>query len=89
MKEVDYAITRADKIHRALSLGVLIVVLVSQIAGGIPPLWYRFAAGPVFATALIWYSDPFGCALPWKSASRDIRIVGWAGLLVMAAIYLL
>ena len=86
MKEAEYAVTQGDKINRGLSATVLIFVLGLEIAGGIFVFWYRFAAAPVLATAMIWFSDPIGCSLPWKTAPRDVRVVGWVALLVMAAV---
>ena len=84
MKEADYAVTKTDKIHRMLSILVMFAILGIKISEGTHVVWYRFAAAPVSATALIWFSDVFGSPLPWRNASRDIRIMGWAGLLLIA-----
>jgi hypothetical protein len=89
MKDAEYAVRRSDKINRGLSAAVLIIVLGIEIGSGIYVFWYRFAAAPVLATAMIWFSDPIGCSLPWRTAPRDVRLLGWAALLVMAAIALI
>jgi hypothetical protein len=89
MKEADYAVTRGDKIHGVLSLLVMLTILGVEILDGTLVVWYRFAAAPVFATAMIWFSDLFGSPLPWRTAPRDLKVVGWMGLLLIAAFSLL
>lgn len=89
MKDAAYAITRGDKIHRILSLLVMIGILGSELSDGRMSFWYRFAAAPVFATALIWYSDTFGASLPWRTAPRDVRVFGWIALILMGVTHTL
>ena len=89
MKEADYAVTKGDKLQRALSLLLMLAVIGFQISDGSLLIWYRFAAAPVLATSMIWFSDSFGTSLSWRTAARDIRLMGWIGLLLIAGIVFL
>jgi|GEM_PF-6975100 len=69
---------------KVLSFLVLVLVLGLELSEGMISIWPRFEAAPVYATVLIWFSDTYGTALPWRTAPRDIRIMGWVWLIGVA-----
>lgn len=89
MKEPEYAVTKSDKIQRVASLMIMLFALGLEIIDGRLSVWYKFEAAPVFATAMIWFSDTFGTALPWTKAPRDVRVIGWAALILFAVLAIL
>jgi hypothetical protein len=86
MNEADYAITKSDKLNRLLSLLILILDLSLEISDGLF-IQHRILA-PLLATAMIWFPDTLGAALPWRAASRDIRFFGWFVLILISVIAL-
>jgi hypothetical protein len=89
MKEAEYAITKSDKVQRILSLIAVVVIYALELSDGLMLFWYPSVAAPVLAATMVWFSDTLGTSLPWRTAPRDIRVVGWGGLLLSVLIQVL
>jgi hypothetical protein len=89
MKKADYAFTTGDKMHRILSLILALSILGWDIYNMRMLVLYPYQAAPLFATAMIWYSDALSSSLPWIRSSQIVRIIGWTFLVIYTLITLL
>ncbi len=89
MEDGEYRVTRGDKIHRALSITLLIIVLVYLLSGLRPIYLWRYYWVSLVATAFVWFPDYFGIGIGFRNASTYVRVLGWILLLLPSLILLL
>ena len=89
MEDGEYRVTRGDKIHRTLSI-VLLLILLGYLLTGLRPLYlWRGYWASLVATAFVWFPDYFGIWIGFRNASTYVRVLGWILLLIPSVVHLL